>query len=623
MTTCTLNSLPVPTLEQVGTANHREPIRIGVVVDASLGRGWLADLVRQIKEIAQAVADPVVLFEVGEALEPQKESWLFQLWRYFDGILFGPVQNSAASQLTDHRLEFISRGPDRAGNLNACSLSKAALDALRRSKADLIVQIGGPTCIQEMAGIAKYGVWWVPEFAAGASRARWFRAAQNNHGIFETLLKAYSGHEQQCRILRRSFAAADGVSLSRHLASRRRKISELVMAELIDFERSKARYLGTLEDRETGTVDDSDRDIASPPTNGELLRFFFSWAIRGLKRRIERCFWREHWFVAYRFHAGAPPASTHAMHDFHVLTSTRDRFYADPFSIEKDDKTYLFFEDYPFNKGKGLISYVQIDASGNCTKPEIVLERDYHLSYPHIFEHAGETYMVPESMEARRVDLYRALEFPGKWAFEKTLLDDISCVDPTVFFHNGKIWLFVAGVRSEQCINEELFLFYADSLWGEWTSHPANPIISDVRRARPAGRLFWHDGQIIRPAQDCSVSYGRAVTFNRIEVLSETQYRETPVSVIGPDWRAGNRGTHTFNQSQRLQTVDGRRLVRRYKDGSGLRPGAWSGEPASISAFFTVNRKADIEAAPRAESNELRLLKIDRQVDPYVNGLGR
>jgi len=292
MTTCTLNSLPVPTPEVVGTANHREPIRIGVVVDASLGRGWLADLVRQIKEIAQAVADPVVLFEVGEALEAQKESWLFQLWRYFDGILFGSVQNSAASQLTDHRLEFISRGPDRVGNLNACSLSKAALDALRRSKADLIVQIGGPTCIQEMAGIAKYGVWWVPEFAAGASRARWFRAAQNNHGIFETLLKAYSGHEQQCRILRRSFAAADGVSLSRHLASRRRKISELVMAELIDFERSKARYLGTLEDRETGTVDDSDRDIASPPTNGELLRFFFSWAIRGLKRRIERCFWR-------------------------------------------------------------------------------------------------------------------------------------------------------------------------------------------------------------------------------------------------------------------------------------------------------------------------------------------
>jgi len=612
MTTSTLNSLAAANLETAGALNHREQVRVGLVADGLLERGWLANLTRQIKETAHAVVDPVVLFEAEEALEFQKEAWLFRLWRHLDRILFGTVPTSAASQLADHRLEFVSRGAERVRASGGCALSAAALEALKRSKPDLIVQIGGQNCIQELTGIAEHGVWWVPDSAAGTSNAWWLRAALKSHGVFETLLKGYSPHERQCRILRRSFAAVDGVSLSRNQASRRRKISELLIGELIDFGRSKAEYLKTLEDRERETLDNSHPEIASPPTTFELIRFFLAWACRGVARRIERCFWREHWFVAYRVNAGIPPASTHAMQNFHLVTSTSDRFYADPFAIEKDGKTYLFFEDYPFDKGKGLISYVEIDASGSCTKPETALECDYHLSYPHVFEHAGEIYMVPESMEARRVDLYRALDFPGKWTLEKTLLGDLSGVDPTIFFHNGKVWLFVSGVRSEHCVNEELFLFYADSLWGEWISHPANPIVSDVRRARPAGSLFLHDGQIIRPAQDCSASYGRAVSFNRIDVLSETEYRETPVSVIGPEWRAGNRGTHTFNQSQNLQTVDGRLLIRRYRRQSGVRSAVWKDEPASMSAATSASRKANLQATSAVESNDVRSLNIDQ-----------
>lgn len=250
------------------------------------------------------------------------------------------------------------------------------------------------------------------------------------------------------------------------------------------------------------------------------------------------------------------------MADFQILQTTNERFYADPFPVEKDGKSYIFFEDYPFDLGKGLISYVEVTSAG-ASSPRVALEQPYHLSYPFIFEHQGEIYMVPESLECRRVDLYRAINFPDVWTLEKTLIDDIAAVDPTILFHNGKVWLFVSGVASEHAINEELFLFYADSLLGEWTPHPCNPIVSDVRRARPAGRVLVKDGELLRPAQDCSPQYGRAVCFNRIEVLTETEYREKPISMIGPEWRSGNRGTHTFNQSKTLQVVDGRMLVRK------------------------------------------------------------
>ena len=74
-----------------------------------------------------------------------------------------------------------------------------------------------------------------------------------------------------------------------------------------------------------------------------------------------------------------------------------------------------------------------------------------------------------------------------------------------------------------------------------------------MRCARPAGRPFIdQSGSLIRPSQDCSDSYGRAIVFNRIEVLSETDYRETTIGRLGPDWRRANLGTHTYSRSDDL-----------------------------------------------------------------------
>lgn len=72
------------------------------------------------------------------------------------------------------------------------------------------------------------------------------------------------------------------------------------------------------------------------------------------------------------------------------------------------------------------------------------------------------------------------------------------------------------------------------------------------------GQIFSHQGRLIRPGQDCSQFYGRAVVLNHIEELSVNDYRETPILTLEPDWQPGNVGTHTFNQSENYQVVDGR-----------------------------------------------------------------
>jgi hypothetical protein len=245
-----------------------------------------------------------------------------------------------------------------------------------------------------------------------------------------------------------------------------------------------------------------------------------------------------------------------------VIRPPEDRFYADPFLLSHQGREFLFFEDYRYRSGKGVISCAELE-DGKPSSPRVVLERPYHLSYPFLFCWEHEVFMLPETGTNRTVELYRAVDFPARWEFDRVLLSDVQAADPTLLEHNGKFWLFTCVTVPGAAPSQELFLFFADSPFGPWHPHPMNPIVSDVRNARPAGRIFRHEGELVRPAQDCSVRYGHAIRFNSIVVLSETEYRESPSGAIGPEWMTNSLATHTFSQDESFQVLDALCSVRK------------------------------------------------------------
>jgi hypothetical protein len=242
---------------------------------------------------------------------------------------------------------------------------------------------------------------------------------------------------------------------------------------------------------------------------------------------------------------------------YHLIPSPKDRFYADPMLVERDGKTFLFFEDFRFAEGRAVISCCELSPDGTAaSQPAEVLRRPFHLSYPFIFEHEGEMYMVPETKGNCKVELYRATSFPHTWESEAVLLDDIYAVDATIHKANGKFWMFasVSDGRYSNC--DELSLFFADSLKGPWTPHPRNPLISDVERARPAGALFYEEGHLIRPSQDSSKAYGYALVFSEVLTLTETEYEERLVSRLDPESVPGNIANHTYNRTEHFEVID-------------------------------------------------------------------
>lgn len=234
-------------------------------------------------------------------------------------------------------------------------------------------------------------------------------------------------------------------------------------------------------------------------------------------------------------------------------------YVADPFLIQQGAVWYMFFEVLNRNSRKGDIAVAKSDGGFCWTYDRIVLSEPFHLSYPYVFEWQNEYFMIPESGEADEIRLYKADNFPYKWAFIKTILPG-AFADPSIFYHDQLWWLFAGKGHNR------LHLFFADDFLGPWQEHPNSPLITgNPHIARPAGRVTLYDGKLIRFAQDDFPTYGLKVHAFEVTKLSLEVYEEKLIADFllepsGNGWNAG--GMHHISlgqvgENQWLAAVDG------------------------------------------------------------------
>ena len=255
-------------------------------------------------------------------------------------------------------------------------------------------------------------------------------------------------------------------------------------------------------------------------------------------------------------------------------------FAADPFAVVRDERVHVFFEDLDQRAGIGTIHHLVLDSGGRPSSPEQVLDPGVLASYPYLVEDGPDVFMLPEIAAAGELVLYRAEPFPTRWEPVQTLLPGVPALDPTVVRCGERWWLF--ATRLDRGPNSELFAWHAERLVGPWIPHRNQPVKTDAGSARPAGTPFLHNGSIYRPSQDSSRTYGGRVVINRIDELTPTTFRETPVRVVEPT-RPFRDGVHTLSAAGDWTLIDGkrrpfvagafRREVGRYARGVGRRLG--------------------------------------------------
>lgn len=243
-----------------------------------------------------------------------------------------------------------------------------------------------------------------------------------------------------------------------------------------------------------------------------------------------------------------------------LANGKKNTFLADPFVQSIGGGRTLLVEGFDYGSNRGSIVEMDLDENGAMkSPPRPAIDVGVHMSYPSLIEHEGRVYCVPESAQTRSVSLYAFDDREGQWRVVAPIIKDFPAVDPTIFQHAGLWWLWCTNVEDEP--DSKLFLWYAFDLWGPWRPHPGNPVKVDVRSSRPAGRPFLSEGNLYRPAQDCSRTYGGGITINRVTRLSLTEFCEEPVSHITP-WDSRYRaGIHTLVGDGSLSVLDGKRMV--------------------------------------------------------------
>ncbi|MGY3037090.1 hypothetical protein ACVIIV_006260 [Bradyrhizobium sp. USDA 4354] len=306
--------------------------------------------------------------------------------------------------------------------------------------------------------------------------------------------------------------------------------------------------------------------LARPAGNG-LPRGPVGYVARGLAVSIAKeiyrlCCYAPHWHIGWRFTDGAGVWQTGDLSgpSWKVLGDPGNHFYADPFPITWQGRTFVFFEDLDHRVGKGIISAIEFNDAGPLGEVIPVLEEPWHLSYPFLIESDGALWMIPESSLHGDVALYKCVRFPDKWERDATLLSGLELADATITRHNGLHYLFGAWRDGTGGYSDSLAIYYADRLVGPWLPHASNPVLIDRASTRPAGNFVTLNDRLWRPVQNCADGYGAALALAEVTELSPTTFKQIVRHSLtpGPPWPG--RKLHTLNRSGRLEVIDGSRV---------------------------------------------------------------
>jgi hypothetical protein len=242
---------------------------------------------------------------------------------------------------------------------------------------------------------------------------------------------------------------------------------------------------------------------------------------------------------------------------------SRWRSRADPFIwpvAGEDGEDRVIYEEIDHWAQRGHIRSLSLARFSRLQSSRLEIARPFHMSYPFIVQCDGNWYCMPESARSNGVDLYGWDAGSGSWKLERRLIDNVGILDATFFRHDG-IWYLFGTMRGDGSY-DKLRIWWSESLAGDWRLHGMNPAKTDLRSARPAGPFFKSGGHWYRPAQDCSIQYGGALTINRIDVLTPTRFAETTTSRIAPD-PAGPYpdGLHTLALLGDKLLIDGKRTA--------------------------------------------------------------
>lgn len=427
------------------------------------------------------------------------------------------------------------------------------IDQIKSENLDVLLRFGFRILKGDILNAATYGVWSFhhgdPEYCRGGPPAFW--EVMNAQNLTGSVLMQLNESLDQGKILYQSWTQTDPLSVQRN-ANRIFWNSAFFVARVLNQikQAGVGNWLMQLEKQNTSPK----TQLLWPPNTLKMAELGVKLLIRNTSRKIQEYLRKPHWEfgIVHREDWDLSLPLNWQSIKIPPNPKSSQTLWADPFPEKSDHRSYVFLEEWDKRKKKGRILRWE-----EGKDPKVILEEPWHLSYPFLWKEKDKFYLIPESAEAGKLYRYEAEDFPDQWKFRQEFFPE-EAYDPTIWKTGAGYWLFVnQKPHPASSPFDELYLYYSET-WENpvWTPHPQNPVVSDVRKSRPAGRLFERNGKLYRPAQDSELRYGHRIRIQEVLHLTKESYLEQEAYRINPPVKEGVLGMHTVNFTEDTVYLD-------------------------------------------------------------------
>lgn len=540
---------------------HQSQLSFGVMVNSMMLQSWQRDCINKLIESNIANFNLLIINDVNFEPEPffrKFYNWMINDFIYHFYLKFFCKANSRKNvDCTDllKDIRQIKCKTIRKGKFSEY-FSQESISIIKNNQLDFILRFGFNIIRGDILNSAKYGVW---SFHHGDEQTyrggpTGFWEIYNGERINGAILQRLTNTIDAGIILKKGYFPVVAHSYHSHIDQLLNSSTIWPLSVCKDILSGNAHYFNS-EPASTKAK------INRIPGNLKMLIFIVKFVQKRVDYHFRDLFFEEQWNIGI-CRSTIEQVLKHPIENKNIVwmpLKKRSHFNADPFIIPKQEKVAIIYESFDYRTNKGVLVRTDFEKEKGFHNSKVILEEQYHLSYPSVFQDNGISYCIPEQCDNEKVALYRIHLEDFSLHYFKDLVTGIRAVDPTVFEYGGLFWLFFT--KQDDDSNTNLYAYYAESITDEFKPHNNNPVKTDIASARPAGNVFTIGNHTYRPSQDSSIRYGGSLKINEIIELTPDIFVENEIRHIKP----GNKsrypdGLHTINMAGIYMVIDAKRL---------------------------------------------------------------
>lgn len=323
-----------------------EKLRIAILVDQNRVRYFENRILEKIESL---ITCEIVLVINHVNPDISNKGLVYRVYNYLDSYIFGRGRSFVKLQQPD--LKHVEYLEFQSTKVSGLAFAEPNLkDEIERYNIDLILKFSDTVFDGNILSTAKYGIW---EYAYGKERTSaslaGLRETMDGDPVINIILQKLADEKNDGYIVDTFLASADPLSAYNNRNIVCWKTHMMMVRSIEEFAKNPEKMVA--DKSEDLIFFKKKQDVY--PTNIQMLGSILRLIYRNIATQVDRVLYKAQWSIYYAENEENYPFQRD-MSRFIKINTPNHLFWADPFVIDKEDKSYIFLKIMSIKPGKAI-----------------------------------------------------------------------------------------------------------------------------------------------------------------------------------------------------------------------------------------------------------------------------